>query len=91
MIEVSGLVRRFNGLTAVNRLSFQVRPGELFGFLGPNGAGKTTTISILCTLLSPTAGTAHVAGFDCFKQPMEVGSRHALRRPEGSHANTITS
>ena len=71
-IEVSGLVRRFNGLTAVNDLSFQVQTGELFGFLGPNGAGKTTTINILCTLLAPTAGRASVAGFDCEDQPREV-------------------
>lgn len=71
-IEVRHLVRKFNGLTAVNDLSFDVRPGELFGFLGPNGAGKTTTINILCTLLAPTLGGASVAGFDCVAQPREV-------------------
>lgn len=71
-IEVTHLVRKFNGLTAVNDLSFEVKPGELFGFLGPNGAGKTTTINILCTLLSPTSGRTRVAGFDCAVQPREV-------------------
>lgn len=71
-IEVSHLVRQFNGLTAVNDLSFQVQPGELFGFLGPNGAGKTTTINILCTLLRPTSGQARLAGFDCLTQPRQV-------------------
>lgn len=71
-IEVSHLVKAFNGLTAVDDLSFQVHPGELFGFLGPNGAGKTTTINILCTLLNPTSGSAFVTGFDCLASPREV-------------------
>ncbi len=63
---------RSRGITAVNDLSFQVQPGELFGFLGPNGAGKTTTINILCTLLRPTSGQARLAGFDCLTQPRQV-------------------
>ena len=86
-IEVSHLVKTFNaagglsgaassgrshGLTAVNDLSFQVHPGELFGFLGPNGAGKTTTINILCTLLAPTSGSAFVSGFNCLENPRQV-------------------
>ncbi len=71
-VQVSHLVKIFNGLTAVDDLSFEVQPGELFGFLGPNGAGKTTTISILCTLLAPTAGSAQVAGLDCLAQPRQV-------------------
>ena len=71
-VEVSHLVKRFNGLTAVNDLSFQVEPGELFGFLRPNGAGKTTTINILCTLLAPTSGQARVAGFDCLREAIRV-------------------
>ncbi len=71
-IEVSHLVKKFNGLTAVNDLSFQVESGEFFGFLGPNGAGKTTTINILCTLLNPNAGGASVAGFDCLTQARQV-------------------
>ena len=71
-VEVAHLVKQFNGLTAVNDLSFTVAPGELFGFLGPNGAGKTTTINILCTLLAPTLGRASVAGFDCLKEPVQV-------------------
>jgi ABC-2 type transport system ATP-binding protein len=63
-VEVDGLVKRFGDFTAVDGISFSVQPGELFGFLGPNGAGKTTTISVLCTLLHPTAGTARVSGHD---------------------------
>jgi len=71
-IQVERLVKSFNGLTAVNDLSFEVQPGELFGFLGPNGAGKTTTIHILCTLLAPSSGRAAVSGFDCLKEPRQV-------------------
>ncbi|MFM8973045.1 MAG: ATP-binding cassette domain-containing protein, partial [Actinomycetota bacterium] len=63
-VEVEQLVRRFGDFTAVDGISFEVPTGELFGFLGPNGAGKTTTISILCTLLHRTEGTARVAGYD---------------------------
>src|SRR5437868_1082527 len=63
-IETAGLVKVYGGDTrAVDGISFQVAPGELFGFLGPNGAGKTTTIRILATLLRATAGKARVAGF----------------------------
>lgn len=64
VIEVEGLTRRFNGFTAVDGVSFDVREGEIFGFLGPNGAGKTTTINMLCTLLRPSEGTATVNGHD---------------------------
>jgi ABC-2 type transport system ATP-binding protein len=71
-VEVDHLVKRFGGFTAVDDVSFTVAPGELFGFLGPNGAGKTTTISILCTLLSATAGRARVAGYDVTDQRDEV-------------------
>jgi ABC-2 type transport system ATP-binding protein len=63
-IRVDGLVKTFDGFTAVDHVSFAVGEGELFGLLGPNGAGKTTTINMLATLLRPTAGTATVAGFD---------------------------
>lgn len=63
-IEVDGLSRTFNGLQAVDRISFTVAAGEVFGFLGHNGAGKTTTIRMLSGHLQPTAGTARVAGCD---------------------------
>jgi ABC-2 type transport system ATP-binding protein len=71
-IVVESLVKKFNGLTAVNGISFSVEPGEVFGFLGPNGAGKSTTINILCTLLAPTSGRAKVAGYDCLSAPDSV-------------------
>jgi len=64
VIEVHELVRKFGNFTAVDRISFEVRRGEIFGLLGPNGAGKTTTFRMLCGLLSATAGTLRVAGFD---------------------------
>lgn len=72
IIKVENLIKRFNGITAVNEISFEVEEGTIFGFLGPNGAGKTTTINILCTLLSPTSGKAFIAGHDCMIEPSEV-------------------
>ena len=62
IIEVKNLTKRFNGLAAVDNISFSVAPGEIFAFLGPNGAGKTTTIKILTTLLQPTSGDCSIAG-----------------------------
>src|SRR5256885_20374 len=67
-IEIHGLTKRFGNFTAVNDVSFAVANGEIFGFLGPNGSGKSTIIRMLCGLITPTAGTATVAGFDVLKQ-----------------------
>lgn len=77
-VEVESLFKTFGDFHAVNDVSFSVAPGELFGFLGPNGAGKTTTISILCTLLQLSAGSARVAGFDVATQPNQVRSNIGL-------------
>ena len=63
-ISVRGLSKRYGEIEAVRGIDFEVAPGEIFGFLGPNGAGKSTTISMLCTLVKPTGGSATVAGFD---------------------------
>jgi ABC-2 type transport system ATP-binding protein len=63
-VVVRGLEKRYGEIEAVRGISFDVEPGEIFGFLGPNGAGKSTTISMLCTLVSPTGGYARVAGHD---------------------------
>ncbi len=71
-VEVTDLVKRYGDLDAVRGISFTVAAGETFGFLGPNGAGKSTTISMLCTLLRPTSGTARVAGFDVVAERSEV-------------------
>lgn len=68
-IEIERLTKVFGPFTAVDRISFSVQRGEIFGFLGPNGAGKSTTIRMLCGLISSSAGTARVNGFDINRQP----------------------
>ena len=68
-VQVSELSRHFGDITAVDGISFEVGEAEIFGFLGPNGAGKTTTISMLCTLLTPTAGRATIGGHDIVDDP----------------------
>jgi len=74
-IETVELTKRFDSFTAVDRVSFTVRRGEIFGFLGPNGAGKTTTIRMLLGLIIPTAGRASVLGFDIISQVDEIQQR----------------
>lgn len=71
-VEAVDLVKQFGEFVAVDRVSFRVRRGEIFGFLGPNGAGKTTTIKILCGLLAPTSGKATVGGYDVAVDPESV-------------------
>src|SRR5919198_1595910 len=77
MIHVDNLMKSFRDLRrglvhAVDHVSFEARPGEIFGLLGPNGAGKTTTMRILCTVLKPTGGTARLAGYDVVTQADQV-------------------
>ncbi len=72
MIVVRNLTKNFNGLTAVDHVSFDVKRGEVFGLLGPNGAGKTTTIRMLSTLTRPTEGTATVGNYNIVKDDNEV-------------------
>ena len=74
-IEVRELTRRFGSFTAVDRITFDVREGEVFGFLGANGAGKTTAIKMLIGLLAPSSGEARVAGFDVGTRAEEVRRR----------------
>jgi ABC-2 type transport system ATP-binding protein len=71
-VSVTDLVKRFGRFTAVDGVTFSVRPGEIFGFLGPNGAGKSTTIRMLCGIITPTSGTGHVAGLDLFSEPERI-------------------
>jgi len=71
-IEVEGLTRRFGSLVAVDNLSFKVMEGEVFGLLGPNGAGKTTTIRMLTCLISPSEGSATVAGYDIKEDAQKI-------------------
>src|SRR4051795_12812574 len=72
MVEVEELRKSFGDFEAVRGVSFEVEPGEVFGFLGPNGAGKTTTINMLCTLAKPTSGRAFVAGHDVVRERDDV-------------------
>jgi ABC-2 type transport system ATP-binding protein len=71
-IQTFNLTRTFNELVAVDGIELNIRKGELFALLGPNGAGKTTTINMLCCLLKPSKGTAHIMGYDILKQPFKV-------------------
>jgi ABC-2 type transport system ATP-binding protein len=71
-IEVNELTKNFGKFTAVDRVSFKVNKGEVFGFLGANGAGKSTTIKMLCGILEPTSGDALVAGFSVMNEPDKV-------------------
>jgi ABC-2 type transport system ATP-binding protein len=71
-VEVRELERRFGDFVAVNRVSFEIKRGEVFGFLGPNGSGKSTTIRMLCGLLAPSGGGGCVAGFDLRTQAERI-------------------
>ena len=72
MIEVAGLTRRYGRTIALNKVTFQVEPGQVVGFLGPNGAGKSTAMKILTCSLAPSGGSARVAGCDVMDSPLEV-------------------
>ena len=71
-VRVKDLEKRFGRFVAVDRISFSIRRGEIFGFLGPNGAGKSTTIRMLCGIITPTSGSGHVAGYDIFKEAERI-------------------
>ena len=72
MIEVQGLTKNYGSKRGISDVSFQVEEGDVFGFLGPNGAGKTTTIRLLMALLKPNAGSARIAGLDCWGKSVEI-------------------
>lgn len=76
LIETIELSKQFESLTAVDRLTLSVEEGEILALLGPNGAGKTTTVRMLSSILMPTGGTAHIAGFDVVQDAMRV--RHIV-------------
>jgi len=75
-IVIKDLLKKFGDFTAVDRISFDVKAGEIFGLLGPNGAGKTTTIKMLTTLLNPTSGSMKVNGFSPVREKDKV--RHSF-------------
>ena len=91
IIEVKNLTKKFNGLIAVDNISFEVNKGDLFAFLGPNGAGKTTTIRMLITLLEPTEGQILVNGFDPLSQQDEVRKSFGIVFQDSSLDEELTA
>ena len=89
-VSVRNLVKRFGSFVAVDQISFEARPGEVFGFLGPNGSGKSTTIRILCGLLQPTSGEAYVAGLSVAAQPELIRRRIGYMSQKFSLYNDLT-
>src|SRR5687768_13892132 len=75
IIQVKNLTKKFGKFTAVDKISFEVYPGEIVGFLGPNGAGKTTTIQMLLDLVTPTSGTIKIFGKDMKDSREEILNR----------------
>jgi len=75
VISTCGLTKRYGALTALRGLDLEVQRGEIFGFLGLNGAGKTTAIRLLLDFIRPSAGQAHIFGYDCWSQSLEVRAR----------------
>ncbi len=83
MIKTQNLTKRYDALTAVDDVSFEVRPGEVLGFLGPNGAGKTTTMRMIAGFVTPTSGSASICGHDVATEP--IRAKQALGYlPEGA-------
>ena len=74
-VLAQNLGRRFGTFTAVDGISFEIGAGEIWGFLGPNGSGKSTTIRMLCGVLAPTSGSAHILGYDVARDPESVKLR----------------
>lgn len=90
VIEARGLAKRYGDLVALSGVSFQVRPGEIFGVLGPNGAGKTTLVEILEGLTEPTEGSATVLGLEVTRQPVEVKKRIGVQLQASSYHQYLT-
>lgn len=76
VVYVKDLTKQFGPFVAVDRISFSVKKGEIYGFLGPNGAGKSTTIRMLCGIITPSAGYGRVAGYDIFTEAEKI--KHAI-------------
>ena len=89
-IVAENLVKRFGEFTAVDEVSFDVHPGEIFGFLGPNGSGKTTTIRMMLGLLTPTSGNVEVLGVPVLEQPGAIRSRVGYMSQRFSLYNDLT-
>lgn len=89
-VSVQALEKRFGDFTAVNKINFEVRRGEIFGFLGPNGAGKSTTIRMLCGIISPTSGSGQVGGFDIIKEQHKIKEHIGYMSQKFSLYNDLT-
>lgn len=90
-VEVNEISKKFGTFTAVDRVTFSIPKGEIFGLLGPNGAGKTTTIRMLCGLLVPSSGSGRIMGFDVAKQPENVKSNLGYMSQKFSLYNDLTA
>src|SRR6187399_1829604 len=75
MLEARGLTKRYGGLLALDRVSFDLRPGEIVGYLGPNGSGKSTTVNIVVGLLEPSAGSVSIGGLSAADDPVAYKKR----------------
>src|SRR4030065_1396848 len=75
-ISVTNLEKKFGDFIAVNKITFSVKKGEIFGFLGANGSGKSTTIRMLCGIITPTSGSGSVSGHDIMRESEEI--KHSL-------------
>jgi len=89
-VETENLTKTYGDLVAVDSVNLNIKEGEIFGLLGPNGAGKTTTISMLATLLRPTAGTARVNGYDIIREPAGVRKSIGIVFQEPSSDDILT-
>src|SRR5256714_15522679 len=96
LIHVENLTKSFRDLRrgqvlAVDSISFDAHPGEVFGLLGPNGAGKTTTMRILCTVLKPSGGAGTLAGYDIATQPTKGRQHIGLLSAHTAHYDPLTA
>ena len=89
-VSVQNLEKKFGDFTAVNRINFEVKQGEIFGFLGPNGAGKSTTIRMLCGIISPTSGSGTVGGFDIVREQHKIKENIGYMSQRFSLYNDLT-
>jgi len=89
-VSVQNLEKKFGDFTAVNKINFEVKQGEIFGFLGPNGAGKSTTIRMLCGIISPTSGKGLVGGFDIIKEQRKIKEHIGYMSQKFSLYNDLT-
>ena len=89
-VSVQNLEKKFGDFTAVNKINFEVKQGEIFGFLGPNGAGKSTTIRMLCGIIPPTSGTGKVGGYDIIKEQYKIKEHIGYMSQKFSLYNDLT-